>query len=266
MTTHAMPAIHHFDHAIARAPAASVTQGLRAEDRGAPTLEGVRAEHDAYLAALRAEGVEVEVLPPLEGFPDAIFVEDPALAFPEAAILLRPGAASRLGEAAELAPALRRRFPRVIELAEGHADGGDVLALPGRALIGRSARTDAAGAGSLVAALAGLERAAEVVQTPPGVLHLKSDCALLDEETVLATARLAASGMFAGLRVLTTPEGEEAAANALRVNGAVLVGAHYPRTAALLSAAGYRVVPLAVAQIGLLDAGLSCMSLRWRSA
>ena len=40
------------------------------------------------------------MLPPLEDFPDSVFVEDPAFVIPEAAILLQPGAPTRMGEAA----------------------------------------------------------------------------------------------------------------------------------------------------------------------
>jgi dimethylargininase len=258
--------VYAFDNALVRAPGASSVHGLRAEDRGAPDLIALRAEHDAYIAALGAAGVAVERLPALEAFPDSMFVEDPALVFHEGAILLRPGAASRAGEAEAIAPALHRRFARVLDLpAPGTADGGDVLVLPDRVLIGLSARTDAAGAAGLVGCLAQLGRRGEVVRTPPGVLHFKSDCALLDEETVLATTRLAASGIFAGLRVLRVPEGEEPAANALRVNDVVFAARAYPRTAEVLARAGYTVVPLDVAQVALLDAGLSCMSLRWRA-
>lgn len=61
-----------------------------------------------------------------------------------------------------------------------------------------------------------------------------------------------------------TPEGEEAAANALRVNDVVFVGADYPRTIDLLDKKGYEVVALKTGEIGRIDAGLSCMSLRWR--
>ena len=47
-----------FTHAIARRPAQSVVNGLRDNDRGNPTYSGVVAEHDAYIDALRAAGVE----------------------------------------------------------------------------------------------------------------------------------------------------------------------------------------------------------------
>ncbi|MEO6255227.1 MAG: arginine deiminase family protein, partial [Sphingomicrobium sp.] len=141
--------------------------------------------------------------------------------------------------------------------------GGDVLVTPGRVLIGRSARTDAAGAAALVHCLARLGRKAEVVEPPRGVLHLKTACSLIDDETVLATPALARTGMFGGLRQMVTPDGEEGAANALRINDVLLVGAGYPRTIDLLGSLGFAVMPLDTMEIGKLDAGLSCLSLRW---
>ncbi len=257
--------IHAFDQALCRRPARSVTSGLRADDRGDPSFEGVAAEHAAYVAALEAAGLAVELLDPLEACPDSVFIEDPALVFTEGAVLLRPGTPSRKGEAAAIAPALRARFDRVLALPEGTADGGDVLVTPEAVMIGLSARTDRIGARALAGCLSALGRNGVTVETPPGVLHFKSDCALLDDDTVLVTARLAASGVFGRLRQLIVPEGEEAAANALRLNDVVLVGQSYPRTMALLDAHGFVVVPLGVTEIGKIDAGLSCMSLRWRS-
>ncbi|MFK0684790.1 arginine deiminase family protein [Ochrobactrum sp. BD67] len=260
-----MTAVYQFNAAIVRTPGRSVVNGLRADDRGNPTYEGVREEHEAYVQALRNAGVEVTVLPPMEDFPDSIFVEDPALVFHEGAVLLRPGAPSRMGETPEIEPVLRSLFENVVSLpSPGFADGGDVLVTPKVVMIGLSARTDKSGAEGLRAALTALGRAAEIVETPKGVLHFKTDCSLLDEETVLATHRLAGSGFFRGMREIVTPEGEEAAANALRVNDVVFVGADYPRTIDKLDKEGYKVVALKTGEIGRIDAGLSCMSLRWR--
>lgn len=261
-----MSRVFDFDRAIVRAPGRSVVHGLRDGDGDAPSYECVAAEHAAYVAALEDAGLAVEVLPPLEDFPDSIFVEDPALVIPEAAILLRPGAPTRLGEAALLGPALAGHFGKVLNLPEGHADGGDILITPAEILIGLSARTDATGACALAEMLESLGRAARIVETPPGVLHFKTACALLDEETVFATPALARSPVFQNMEVLETPAGEEAAANLLCVNDRILVGARYPRTIDLLAARGHGLVPLRVAEIARLDAGLSCMSLRWRSA
>jgi dimethylargininase len=259
--------VFDFNRAIVREPSHSVVSGLRAGHRGDPAYDGVLHEQRAYVETLKSIGVNVTVLPALEAFPDSIFVEDPALVFPEGAILLRPGAKSRFGEVAEIAPVLRDMFTTVHELpAPGFVDGGDILVTPEKVMIGLSARTDETGGNALIQILKHMDRKAELVRTPPGVLHFKSDCSLLDEETVFSTKRLAASGVFQGMKVLHVPEGEEAAANALRINDHVLVSNAYPRTIDLLTKRGYSLVAMATDEISRIDAGLSCMSLRWRDA
>jgi dimethylargininase len=257
---------HSFDftHALLRRPGRSAVKGLRVEAGSDPDYAGLLAEHAAYAAALAAAGLNVTVLDPLESHPDALFVEDPALVFPEGAILLRPGAPSRADEAEYLRGALAQRFAQVLELTEGHADGGDVLAMPGRVFIGLSARTDRSGAAALARLLDQFGYRAEIVETPPQVLHLKTASSLIDEETVLATAALAASGIFARYRVLEVPAGEAAGANVLRVRDCLLVGQGYPAISELLGGRGGDVVALPNTEIAKIDAGLTCMSLRWR--
>ena len=240
-----------------------MVDGLRAGAGPSPVFETVLTEHLAYIDALRAAGLEVTVLDALEQYPDSIFVEDAALVFPQAAILLRPGAPSRSDEAQVLSATLEARFPQVLRLSDGFADGGDILVTPDRVLIGLSARTNAAGAANLRALLASIGLASQVVETPRGTLHLKSDCSLLDNETVLATEGLANSGVLEGFRVLIVPEEEPSAANALRVNDVLFIRAGCLRAHDLLVARGFSVVPLPVSEISKIDAGLSCMSLRW---
>src|SRR5690242_10802497 len=134
--------VFDFNSAIVRTPGRSVVNGLRAVPGPVPVFERVVAEHLSYIEALRAAQVNVTVLDALESFPDSIFVEDPALVFSQAAVLLRPGAPSRREEARELSATLAARFPRVLALSEGFADGGDILVTPGRVFIGLSARTN----------------------------------------------------------------------------------------------------------------------------
>jgi len=255
-----------FDRAIVRAPGRSVTDGLRTGDHDGPSYDGVAAEHAAYVAALESAGLTVEILPPLEAFPDSMFVEDPALLFGQGAILLRPGAPSRIGEAELLRPTLKRHFPELIEIKDGFADGGDILVTADKVMIGLSDRTDIRGAQSVARGLGRLGIRAQLVETPSDVLHFKTACAMLDEETVAVTAELDSAEYFGDLRRLRIPEGEEAAANLLRLNDVVLIGAEFPRTRELVEALGLATMPLAVAEIGKIDAGLSCMSLRWKSA
>lgn len=254
--------VFDFDRALVREPAESVVQGLRMGSEP-PAYDRVVAEHRAYVAALEAAGVRVEVLPPLRDHPDSVFVEDPAFVLTEGAILLRPGAPSRFHESASLALVLRRHFARVAQVDEGFVDGGDILVLPDEIVIGLSARTDQAGAERFCALARDLGRIARIVEPPSGLLHLKTGCALVDERTLIAVPAMAP--LFPDREVLVTPPGEEHSANLIRVNDRILMGDSFPRTAAMLAGRGLRVVQTPAGEIAKIDAGLSCMSLRWHS-
>jgi len=258
--------VFKFSNALVRTPSRSVVHGLSSQSGPRPSFETIASEHAQYVAALDACGLAVEVLPPLESYPDSIFVEDPALVFSEAAILLRPGAPTRQGETKEIEGILRQRFGRVLAIREGFADGGDMLLTPSGVLIGLSSRTDRAGATELAGLLQQLGISSRIVNTPPGTLHLKSDCSLLADDHVLCTGALGASDIFDGYRKLIVPESEKAAANALRLNDTILIGDRFPKTIELLRQEGYEVRALPTDGIGRLDAGLSCMSLRWSTS
>ena len=255
---------YQFTRAITRRPGAQAVDGLRAVDAGPPDLALMRRQHADYVAALRDAGMTVTELPPLPGQPDAQFVEDTALCLPQGAVLMRPGAPSRLGEVAPMARALASHYddPRPIT-GPGSIEGGDILYIGTEILVGRSARTDAAGIAELTEIAADWGHTLREVATPPGVLHFKTDCALIGPGLILATARLAATGCFADYDLLHVPEGEEPAANCIRVNDLVLMPAGFPRTRAVLERAGLTVREIGNSEAARLDGGMSCLSLRF---
>ena len=253
-----------FTHALCRTPAPSAVNGIRASGGPDPDFAILLGEHEAYVATLCELGLAVDVLPALGDFPDALFTEDVALTFPQGAILLRPGAPTRAGEVAHIGGALAARHPRLLAMAgPGHADGGDVLRLADRVIIGLSDRTDRTGAEELAGLLADLGLRAEIAETPKSVLHFKTGCSLIDETTILAVPAMRDCPEFAGLEIVLTPPGEEGAANILRIRDTVLVGQRWRATQDLLAARGVDVRPMANDEIARIDAGLSCMSLRW---
>lgn len=258
---------YKFTNAITRVPADSVADGLRAVDTGNPSGAAFRDEHALYVKALEAAGLSVDVLPQLEAYPDSCFVEDPAFCLPEGAIQLRPGAASREGEGKEIRAALEARYDKVVELpGSGYVDGGDILMLDDVILIGLSARTNREGADAFAALLEDWGYSAKVCETPDGVLHFKTACSTLGDGVILATEVMAKSGFFEGRKVVVVPEGEDYAANVIRVNDVVLVPEGYPKTLAAIEAAGFKTVVLPTHEARKVDGGLSCLSLRFRKA
>lgn len=258
-------ASYRFTHAITRKPSASILRGLRAVDTGHPDLALMMVHHADYIAALRSTGAVVVELPPLEDFPDSVFVEDTALCLPQGAVIMRPGAPSRLGEAAEMAPHLAALYAdiRPITGPESYIEGGDILVTETEILVGRSVRTNAIGIAELTTLVTGWGHTVREVKTPPGVLHFKTDCSLLDGGTILSTERLAASGCFVDYRVILTAPGEEAAANSIRFNDLVVMPAGFPDTRDRITAAGFAVREIGNSECARLDGGMSCLSLRF---
>ena len=201
---------YRFTRAVVRKPGGSVVNGLRTAQRGPPDVKLFQYEHDRYVEVLQRAGLCVNVLPPLEVFPDSVFIEDTALCLPEGVIILRPGATSRAGEAGETARALADlgQVSKQINTT-GTIDGGDILVTDSMILIGLSERTNKTGFDALKQVLERWGYTVQAVQTPGNVLHFKSDCSLLDSETILSTSRLSAASCFSTFKVLTVPPGED---------------------------------------------------------
>ncbi len=256
---------NRFDQAIVRRPSNSCVRGLRAVDTGSPDLDRFRAQHEAYIQALRSAGLRVQIEPKSEEFPDSVFVEDAALCLPEGAILLRPGAPTRQGEVALLQPTLEEVYGRPpLQLGEGFVEGGDVMLTDDAVIIGLSERTDPVGAEALAKILKAWGYEVRLGQTPSGVLHFKTHSSYLGEGRVLCTALLSTAEVFSGYEVIETAPGEDAAANALRINDRVLLAEGFPQTQDRLQKAGFAVVPIPMSEAAKLDGGLSCLSLRFR--
>jgi dimethylargininase len=255
-----------FQHAIVRLPGAALARGLTRVDLGPPDLALAERQHAAYCDALRRAGLDVTVLPADEAFPDGTFVEDTAIVLPEGALLTRPGAPSRAGEVAAVAAALGLHYDALARIeAPGTVDGGDICVAGRRVYIGRSARTNAAGAAQLAHWLAGLgyESVEVDITGIDSILHLKSGLAAIAGGRLLLIEALANHPAFADCERLVMESSEDYAANAVQVNGMVFVAAGYPRLAARLQSLGYTLEILDMSEYAKLDGGLSCLSLRF---
>ena len=233
---------------------------LSQEDVEVPEQRAATGEDDALVDDVGSELRRAA----LEAYPDAVFVEDTALCLREVAVLMRSGAQSRAGEVGQIAPVLRGLYDQVLEISgSGFIEGGDILTAEREILIGLSARTNQAGVDECAQLVAPWGYRVRCIEIPKDVLHFKTDCSLLDGETILTTPRLAASGCFENYRVINTGEGEEAAANAIRFNEVLIMAAGFPKTAAALETAGFNVKQVENSECAKLDGGMSCLSLRF---
>ena len=253
-----------FRHAIVRTPPRSAVVGLRGVDTGTPDVDLMREHHSQYISALQELGLEVTVLDPEEDFPDSGFVEDSALCLPEGAIVLRPGAETRMGEADLIEPVLERFYFDVRRIrGPGTIDGGDILVTESEILVGQSERTNTSGIEQLRQLVSEWGYLVREVLTPPGVLHFKTHCSLLDGDTILSTRLLSDSGCFSGYTVIDVAEDEIPAANTIRVNDAVVMPEGFPETKRRVEEAGFRVITVPNSECQKIDGGVSCLSLRF---
>jgi dimethylargininase len=249
-------------HALVRPISASYDACIRDDATASIDVALARTQHTAYVDALRSAGIHVEILPALPDAPDAVFVEDTAVILDSVALVTRPGARARRAEVASVASALDGRRALTIMAPPGTLDGGDVMRVGSRLVVGLSQRTDQAGADAL-AVVAAKDRIDVVTVALPGGLHLKSACSVARPGLVVAYGPLAPAlrGVLdPEIEILEVPE--PAGANVLGFADRVLVSSAAPRTAALLEARGLSVRTLDLSQIHLGDGALSCLSLR----
>lgn len=250
-----------FTRAIARRPSLSLGNGLSTAGLGSPDPELAALQHDAYCEALRSCGIEVIQLDAAEEFPDSTFVEDTAVIAGSRAVITRPGHPSRLGETGLIEPVLADYLKIDRITPPGMIDGGDVLEIDDRILIGLSERTGPEGARQLCRFF---ERDGFRCGTVPvaGGLHLKSGVSYLGNGVVLTDSSTAGIVSLPGLEVITVADGEEYCANCITVNGRILFPAGFPRTRDLLACTGLEIIELDMSEFRKMDGGLSCLSLR----
>lgn len=255
-----------FRTAIVRPPSPNFADGLTRERLGPPDYATALAQHVQYCAALERCGLKLIRLDADARHPDATFVEDTAVLMPRRRIVTRPGAESRRGEIDAIRTSLvHQGFELDAIVAPGTVDGGDICEAGDHVFIGLSARTNEDGAEQLASLLrsAGYGTSIVDIRGVDGILHLKSGMSWLGDGRLLLIEALIHHPAFAHHERIRVESDEAYAANAVRVNGHVLLAAGYRRTAARLRELGYALIELDMSEFRKMDGGLSCLSLRY---
>lgn len=255
-----------FKNAIVRTPGNNFAHGLTTADLGIPDFALVLEQHARYCEALQHCGLHITTIAPDLQFPDSTFVEDTAVLTARSAILTNPGAHSRAGEVASIAPTLSRFFSSTPSIASpGTLDGGDICEAENHFFIGLSHRTNPQGARQLAAFLAaeGYTSSCIDVRSMTTILHLKSGVSYIGDNTLVVMEEMASLDAFAPYNRIVVPVEESYSANCIRVNDRVLFAAGYPRTAEQLLAHRFHPLLLNMSEFQKMDGGLSCLSLRF---
>jgi len=227
-------------------------------------LDRARREHDGLVATLDALGARVHVLDhePADD-PDLVYVFDPLLVTDAGAIPLRPGKPNRSDE-----PALLERWlndagvPTAGRIeAPGTVEAGDTVWLrDGLFVIGRTLRTNDAGAKQLAAIVGGDARIVDVPywKGPAELVHLMSVISPVSDDLAVVFMPLLPAGLHEwlvelGIRMVEVPEEEypTLGCNVLAVRpGVVVVADGNPVTRRGLEAAGVEVHAIALGEVG----------------
>lgn len=226
-------------------------------------LERARREHDVLVGTLESLGVRVHVLGVETDDADLVYVFDPLLVADGGAIPLRPGKPNREGEPAVLeAWAAAHGIPTLGRIeAPGRVEGGDTCWLrPDLLCIGRSLRTNDAGARQLAAIVGGDVRVFDLPywKGPAELVHLLSVISPVADDLAVVFPPLLPAGLYElladlGVRLVEVPEAEypTLGCNVLAVRpGVVVVAEGNDGTRRGLEAAGVEVHAIPLGEVG----------------
>lgn len=217
-------------------------------------------QHADYCRLLAHCGAAVRVLETNAHFPDGVFLEDAAVVLDEVAIMASMGTAARRGElpGIELVLSEYREIDR-IELP-ALLEGGDVLRIGRKLLVGLSARTDAAGVAAL-AAIAGRYGYSLATAVVRGCLHLKTACTALPDGRLLVNPAWLDLAALREMECIAVPQEEPWAANVLLVGDQVVLPAAHERTAGLIAGLGFTTTAVDISEFAKAEGGVTCLSL-----
>ena len=246
-------------HAIVRPVPGSYDRCIRT-NREKIDVALAKRQHAEYCRTLQKLGLSLTWIRGDDALPDSCFVEDTAVVFGEKAVICNMAAKSRANEAAEVAKVMSELKETYRIKPPATIDGGDVLRVDDRVLVGISARTNLHAVRQLKKILENSGMKVVPVKVHK-VLHLKSACTYLGNGVVILSRGCFDAKVLQGLGKIFVPKGEEYAADCLAVNGTVLIAKGHAETRKLVEKEGFRVEELEISEFRKGDGALTCLSI-----
>lgn len=244
--------------ALVRTPSPNFINALsRHPEAASINFKRARQQHAAYCEALKTAGLAVEILEPLDDFPDSVFIEDNAVMLEGRAVLCPMPAASRQKEVSFLAEALPSHLP-VVRLPEPvFIDGGDVLQSDNTVFVGQSKRTNF----EAVAALQSLTSKKVVPVPVKEGLHLKTSVSYLGNNVLVIRPSNVETEPFRKFEWIAVDDDEAYAANCLTVGKYVILPAGFPKLEQRIQDHGFKTLTVPMTEFQKADGGVTCLSL-----
>lgn len=221
-----------------------------------------KRQHAEYCKALQKLGLKLVWIGVDNALPDSCFVEDTAVIFEEKAIICNMKIKSRTKEVLEVAKVLKKLKEIHHIEPPAYVDGGDVLRIEDKVLVGISARTNLHAAQQFSKILENGNE--EIVPVKlHHTLHLKSVCTYLGNNYVIISKGHFNADILQDCNRLVVPKGEEYAADCLAINGTILMAKGYPKTKKLMEQEGFLVKELEVSEFRKGEGALTCLSIVW---
>jgi N-dimethylarginine dimethylaminohydrolase len=241
-------------------------------DSSRPNLQLVQEQHDALIAALNAEGVEVLHLEePLPHLTKSIYTRDPAIIVKGGAVICRFGIDYRRGEELPFTRTLANLGMPILRTIHGTGlmEGGSFAWLNSdTAVVGIGHRSDMEGARQLKEVLNTQGVDLLFVDTLGYGLHIDGAFVMVDVDTALAFSfelpwRFLEKLKDLGIRVVEAdPRDGAFGVNCLAVSpGRVIMAAHAERTADRLDKHGVEVITVEYSEIHKGGGGIHCSTL-----
>ena len=224
-----------------------------------------KSQQEKYIQVLKDAGLKISTIAADETKPDCVFIEDTAIIWQIHALITKMNP-EREGEQAAVEETLKSTHTITHMPSVAKLEGGDVLHTENTTYVGLSKRTNSLGAECLKNFLKKFGR--PVVKVPvEKCLHLKSGVTYIGDNTLLAVPGWFDMSLFDAENTIYTQEGEERAANCMRIPNNLLVQEQYPKTAELLEHfavdQGLHFHTLDTTEFAKGDGALTCLSLLW---
>jgi dimethylargininase len=222
-------------------------------------------QHERYRQVLCECGADIVALDHNIALPDSAFIEDTAIVLDEVAILGSMGAPSRRAEPAAIESELRKHRTVVRVDPPATLEGGDVLRIGKRLLVGLSARTNQAGIVALrqITAPHGYHVLAVPVH---GCLHLKTACTALPDQSLLVNPKWIQTDVLGSFSCHPVPDDEPWGANLAFVGATIVMPCNHPQTGRSVESRGFHVRTVDISEFQKAEGGVTCLAVFVRAS